>query len=170
MLTWDRDAAHSMTNHMAQGAATSMEDGAFLGRTIAAVVDGRLSLVDAVKVYELGRIPRADLKQQGSYLCGVIYQLPDGPMQEARDKAMSTELDRDRPGLLVRTPNMYGDPQTWIDVYAYDAEEHAEREIAAFLGQKEEERSHTSGVTSGEMQKYLQWWWPDREPLRVTKL
>jgi hypothetical protein len=27
-----------MTNHMAQGAATSMEDGAFLGRTIGAVV------------------------------------------------------------------------------------------------------------------------------------
>ncbi|KAF8852240.1 hypothetical protein BDZ45DRAFT_695270 [Acephala macrosclerotiorum] len=26
------DAAQSMTNHMAQGAATSMEDGAFLGR------------------------------------------------------------------------------------------------------------------------------------------
>lgn len=28
------DAAHSMVNHMAQGAATSMEDGAFLARCL----------------------------------------------------------------------------------------------------------------------------------------
>jgi salicylate hydroxylase len=38
------DAAHSMTNHMAQGAATSMEDGAFLGRCIGQVVQNRISL------------------------------------------------------------------------------------------------------------------------------
>ncbi|KAL9111101.1 MAG: hypothetical protein Q9227_004364 [Pyrenula ochraceoflavens] len=175
------DAAHSMTNHMAQGAATSMEDGAFLGRTITAVVEGKLSLIDAVRVYEMGRMPRADLKQQVSYLNGVVYQLPDGPLQEARDKAMSVELSR--PSLLVRTPNLYGNPQTWLDVYAYDAEDHAEKEISAFLrGEKEntntqgvrnreiEDRNPTTGVTTGEMEKYLQWWWPKQEPLEVAKL
>lgn len=48
------DAAHSMTNHMAQGAATSMEDGAFLAKCLKAAVDGRLSVADAVTVYEKG--------------------------------------------------------------------------------------------------------------------
>lgn len=41
------DAAHSMVNHMAQGAATSMEDGAFLPRTLARIVEGKLDLITA---------------------------------------------------------------------------------------------------------------------------
>ena len=46
------DAAHSMVNHMAQGAATSMEDGAFLGRCIAKVIEGKIRLNEAVRIYE----------------------------------------------------------------------------------------------------------------------
>ncbi|KIX02394.1 uncharacterized protein Z518_08335 [Rhinocladiella mackenziei CBS 650.93] len=53
------DAAHSMVNHMAQGAATSMEDGAFLARALARVVQGKLTLAQAIEVYEKGRMPKA---------------------------------------------------------------------------------------------------------------
>ena len=71
-----------MTNHMAQGAATSIEDGCFLASTLAAVVQGKLDLLEAIEVYEKGRMPKAHLKQQVSFVNGAIWQLPDGPLQE----------------------------------------------------------------------------------------
>ena len=64
------DAAHSMVNHMAQGAATSMEDGAFLGKVIAEVGRGILSLTEAVNIYEKMRMVRAWTKQQASFTNG----------------------------------------------------------------------------------------------------
>ncbi|PSS13356.1 hypothetical protein M430DRAFT_77120, partial [Amorphotheca resinae ATCC 22711] len=113
------DAAHSMVNHMAQGAATSMEDGAFLGRCIAQVVRGRITLAQAVAIYEKARMPLAFQKQQVSFLNGAIWHLPDGPAQQARDNAMKLELEG-KP--FFRSPNLYGDPTTVLSVYAYDAE------------------------------------------------
>ena len=71
-----------MVNHMAQGAATSMEDGAFLARTLAKVVESKIDLAQAVEIYEKGRMPKAYYKQQVSFLNGAIWHLPDGPLQE----------------------------------------------------------------------------------------
>ena len=59
------DAAHSMVNHMAQGAATSMEDGAFLGRCVAKVVEGRIRLDEAVRIYEDERVLAAENDDRG---------------------------------------------------------------------------------------------------------
>ena len=70
------DAAHSMQNHMAQGAATSMEDGAFLGRVMGEVVRGVLSIEEAIHVYEKTRMPRAWFKQQASFTMGAMYMFP----------------------------------------------------------------------------------------------
>jgi salicylate hydroxylase len=85
-----------MVNHMAQGAATSMEDGAFLGRTIRAVVQGRISMKEAIGIYEKTRMPLAHVKQQVSFLNGAIWQLPEGPQQEVSRpllfKSISTKL------------------------------------------------------------------------------
>ncbi|CZR65950.1 related to salicylate hydroxylase [Phialocephala subalpina] len=124
------DAAHSMTNHMAQGAATSMEDGAFLGRCISSVISGHITLADAVSIYETERMPKAHFKQQLSFLNGAIWQLPDGPAQEARDAAMKPELER---RLFLRSSNLYGDPKTVLGVYGYDAGRHADEAIFQFL-------------------------------------
>ncbi len=105
------DAAHSMVNHMAQGAATSMEDGAVLGRVLAQVVCGAMDLKAAVSLYERIRMPKALFKQQVSFINGSIWHLPDGPLAEARNKAMKGELETgERP--LLRSPNLYGDPMT----------------------------------------------------------
>lgn len=75
---------------MAQGAATSMEDGAFLGRTIAAVVQGKISMPEAIDIYEKRRMPMARMKQGVSFLNGAIWQLPDGPAQEVCQNPSST--------------------------------------------------------------------------------
>lgn len=121
------DAAHSMTNHMAQGAATSMEDGTFLAHCVSAYIYGTLpTLHSAITLYERERMPRAHAKQQVSFLNGAIWHLPDGPAQRARDAAMSPELER---RYVVRSPNLYGDPGTVLEVYGYDVEGHAEEAI-----------------------------------------
>ena len=63
---------HTVQNHLAQGAATSMEDGAFLGRVLTEVVRGVLSLEEAIHVYEKTRMPRVWLKQQTSFAMGAL--------------------------------------------------------------------------------------------------
>ena len=120
------DAAHSMVNHMAQGAATSMEDGAFLGRCIGQVIQNQISLAQAIEIYEQNRMPKAHFKQQVSFLNGAIWHLPEGPAQKARDDAMRLELEG-KP--FLRSSNLYGDPRTVLSVYAYDAEEHADEAV-----------------------------------------
>jgi len=150
------DAAHSMVNHMAQGAATSMEDGAFLGRCIEAVVQGRMSLSQAIDVYEMHRMPKASFKQQVSFLNGAIWQLPDGPAQEARDRAMSVELEN-KP--YIRSPNLYGDPTTVLNVYAYDAESHADAAIFEYSKDREPTDPKT-GVTKKNADTFMNWFLP----------
>ena len=127
------DAAHSMTNHMAQGAATSMEDGAFLAKCISAYVHGKLDDINAaVSIYETERMPNAHFKQQVSFLQGAIWHLPDGPLQRARDEAMAPEIEDGGRRYLVRSSNLYADPKTVLDVYGYDVEGHAEDAIEKY--------------------------------------
>ncbi|CAI6099115.1 unnamed protein product [Clonostachys chloroleuca] len=151
------DAAHSMVNHMAQGAATSMEDGAFLGRCIAKVVEGQVRLEEAVRIYEQERMPKAYEKQQVSFINGAIWHLPDGPEQQARDKAMSAELQGK---YYVRSSNLYGDPQTVLAVYGYDAEEHAETALSTYLNGEREPFHVDTGVTGSLQKKYMDWFRP----------
>jgi salicylate hydroxylase len=151
------DAAHSMVNHMAQGAATSMEDGAFLGKCIGQVLQSRISQAQAIQIYEKGRMPKAYIKQQVSFLNGAIWQLPDGPAQQARDKAMRLELEG-KP--FVRSSNLYGDPTTMLSVYAYDAEDHAEAAIFEFLNRRSP-GDETKKITKGVADTYMNWFLPD---------
>jgi salicylate hydroxylase len=148
------DAAHSMVNHMAQGAATSMEDGAFLGRCIAKVVEGKIRIQDAVRIYEEERMPKAFAKQQVSFLNGAIWHLPDGPEQEARDKAMQPELEGK---YYVRSSNLYGDPQTVLEVYGYDVEGHADTALAKYLNGGRELLDAGNGIAKSMQDKYMDW-------------
>ncbi|KAK5144085.1 hypothetical protein LTR04_001681, partial [Oleoguttula sp. CCFEE 6159] len=173
------DAAHSMVisgtlensnvaftdqfTSMAQGAATSMEDGAFLGRCLREVVQNRISVSDAVTIYEKGRMPKASLKQQISFLNGAIWHLLDGPAQEARDRAMMKELDGEQ---LLRSPNLYADPATVLDVYGYNAEAHADDELVKFIEGRERSDQRTF-VTKKEAEKVMDWFLPESEKLSV---
>lgn len=109
------DAAHSMVNHLAQGAATSMEDGAFLAVLLREVHKGTISLAAAVAKYEAERMPLADLKQQKSFVMGVVYHLEDGSAEQAaRDRAMEAEVRGEQ---LLRTPNLNADPHLWQTIF-----------------------------------------------------
>lgn len=150
------DAAHSMVNHMAQGAATAMEDGAFLGRCIAQVVQGRLTLAQAIEVYENERMPKVHLKQEVSFINGAIWHLPAGPAQEARDEVMRPELDG---STLMKSPNLYGDPRMMKEVYGYDAEGHADEAIRNFLEGKRTLK-RVDGTDKSFTEVYMKWFLP----------
>ncbi|KAI1324931.1 salicylate hydroxylase [Xylariaceae sp. FL0255] len=152
------DAAHSMVNHMAQGAATSMEDGAFLGKCLGKVASGDIRIDEAVTIYEKERMPKAYEKQQVSFLNGAIWHLPDGPKQEARDAAMAPELAGK---YYVRSSNLYGDPRTVLSVYGYDAEKHAEVALAAYLSGGREPCDPATGITKTQSDIYMNWFAPD---------
>lgn len=153
------DAAHSMVNHMAQGAATSMEDGAFLAKCVEAVVQGKIRISEAVEIYETERMPKAYAKQQVSYINGAIWQLPDGPLQQGRDAAMAPELEGT---YFVRSSNLYGDPQTVMDVYGYDAQQHAEDAVRKYCDGGKEPAHPVTGVTPSLQRKYMDWFLPNK--------
>lgn len=143
------DAAHAMTNHMAQGAATSMEDGAFLSVCLSYVLSNQLTLADALHIYETARKPLARQKQILSFLNGQIWMLPEGPTQRARDSTMRSELKGEQ---VMRSANTYGDPRVVEKVFGYDAEAHAEREVKRFLGKEREE-----DVWNEAQERWMDW-------------
>lgn len=53
-----------MVNHMAQGAAISMEDGAFLAKTIGGTVEGNMNIAGAVELCEREQMQKAYAMQQ----------------------------------------------------------------------------------------------------------
>jgi salicylate hydroxylase len=85
------DACHPMLPFMAQGAAQSIEDGAALASILKAMPD---NVPEALRRYEAVRKPRATRLQEASANNRTRFHLPDGPEQEARDRAMATSGDR----------------------------------------------------------------------------
>jgi salicylate hydroxylase len=135
------DAAHCMQNNMAQGAATAMEDGAFLGRIISEVVRGVISVPEATELYEKRRMPKAWVKQQISHMSGVVTMLADTTV---RDKATLPETqaaleNRLRPKELpstYRSWQYYCTADAVPGVFYYDAEGDADSTVCEYLCSK----------------------------------
>jgi len=158
------DSAHSMQNHMAQGAATSMEDGAYLAICLREVMSGSLTMAQAIDIYEKGRMPRAHVKQQVSFMNGFVWMLEDGPEQEARDRALAPELEGEQP---IRSPNAYSDPGMILELYGYDAEAHAEEEIAKVYNRDVQPRDKRTGLTKERADVYVNWFLPEEKRFQV---
>ena len=168
------DAAHSMVNHMAQGAATSMEDGAFLGRIIAEVVRGSITIPEGIEIYEKTRMPRVWTKQQVSFVNGSVY-MAEHAQANIRDKASTAEVQSstrnmttmDTPPPAYRSWNLWGYPDSIPGVYTYDAEGDADYAVCRFLQDKGEVDPNT------KVAKHLEkMWskWSEIEAKAVAKL
>lgn len=86
------DAAHAMNPGLAQGAATAIEDAAFLGQVLAEVQHGSITLAEAITLYERSRIPKAWIKQQLAFMAADIEMGGPGPSTQ---KDLSYEQLRD---------------------------------------------------------------------------
>jgi salicylate hydroxylase len=80
------DAAHAMVPMQAQGASQAIEDAAVLAEELA-VVSSR-DLDTALLRYNARRARRAGIMQEASAQNMRLYQLPDGPEQQARDEKL----------------------------------------------------------------------------------
>lgn len=178
------DAAHSMMNHLAQGAATSMEDGAFLGRVLGEVVRGILTLEEAIHIYEKTRMPRAWMKQQTSFAMGAMYMAPP-PMDEYRDAASapSVALTQEQSELnnlqttskRVTGPdpnelswNLWGAPDMVRSIFSYDPEGDADHAVLTYLAEKTPWDRNT-GMSQGIEKKWTSWFLPAEFVGRIWK-
>ncbi|RFU82004.1 salicylate hydroxylase [Trichoderma arundinaceum] len=135
------DAVHCMQNNMAQGAATAMEDGAFLGRILSEVVRETITIPEAIQLYEKQRIPKAWVKQQISYVSGLVNMTSDST---ERDKASLPESQAalDNPCRPKPPPPTYRSWQYYCSgdsvpgIFYYDAEGDADAAVCEYLCSK----------------------------------
>jgi salicylate hydroxylase len=173
------DAAHSMVNHMAQGAATSMEDGAFLGRVISEVVRGVITMPEAIAIYEKTRMPRVWIKQQASFTAGEIYMC-SADDAEVRNAASVPEIssslrnvtNRESPDAKYRSWNIWGygispfslprasslltfsTADSVPGIYTYDAEGDADNAVCQYL----QDRGNVNSNTVVAKRLRDKWW------------
>ncbi|KAL6789785.1 hypothetical protein J3E68DRAFT_443598 [Trichoderma sp. SZMC 28012] len=135
------DAIHCMQNNMAQGAATAMEDGAFLGRIISEVVRGVISIPEAIQLYEKQRMPKAWVKQQISYMSGVINMMTD-TMERNKATLPETRAALENPVRPTHLPTTYRSWQCYCTadsvpgIFYYDAEGDADSTVCEYLCSK----------------------------------
>ena len=130
---------------MAQGAATAMEDAAFLGRALSEVTRGCIPLPEAIKLYEQRRIPKAWLKQQISFVSGLVNLTDDPKQTTQRNEASEPEVLQnalnskrfvsDLPP-TYRSWQFYSMADTLPHVFYYDAEGDADNAVCEYLQQQ----------------------------------
>jgi salicylate hydroxylase len=79
------DACHPMLPFLAQGAGQAIEDAAALARCLS---ETAADIPRALDRYETARRPHTAKIQRMSWDNNTFYHLPDGPEQQARDKAL----------------------------------------------------------------------------------
>ncbi|PIA98905.1 3-hydroxybenzoate 6-hydroxylase [Cercospora beticola] len=176
------DAAHSMVNHLAQGAATSMEDGAFLGRVIGEVVRGVISMPEAIDIYEKARMPRVWIKQQASFVMGSIYMAD--PERAAYRDAVTADAVKETSAMAdvrnlnshqkitgpdpnAHSWNLWGAPETVQSIFGYDAEGDADFAVLKYLQEKSLWDPET-GVSHALEQKWTGWYLPKEHVGRIA--
>ncbi|KAF1732859.1 3-hydroxybenzoate 6-hydroxylase 1 [Beauveria bassiana] len=123
---WDPmgDSCHPMLPYLAQGANSAMEDGAVLGRLLGSIHEASripdvLAVYQEIRKVRVEKIAKQALKQRYN------FHMPDGPLQEARDEAMTTHQQREE-----EYPSQWTCPimQPWL--YGYDAIAVADSAVA----------------------------------------
>lgn len=160
-----------------------MEDGAFLGRVLAEVVRGILTLEQAIHVYEKTRMPRAWMKQQASFTMGAMYMLP-APLDKYREAASTSSVEQTeamnevanlRNGVKEVTGpdpnslswNLWGAPETVQSIFGYDPEGDADHAVLTYLSETTRMDENT-GMSEGLEKKWVGWFTPKEHVGRIT--
>lgn len=121
------DACHPMLPYLAQGANSSLEDGAVLGSLLAHVEHGRRAeqLPKFAEMYQKLRKERGELIARETFKQREDFHLPDGEAQEKRDALMLSMLGGE---LKADFPSRWTCPRVQRWLYGYDAYKEAEEE------------------------------------------
>ncbi|EOO02957.1 putative fad binding domain protein [Phaeoacremonium minimum UCRPA7] len=120
------DCCHPMLPYLAQGANSSLEDGAVLGHLLGKVslAKKKEKLPRVAEMYQRLRMGRGRQIQLETFKQRDDFHLPDGEAQERRDKLMLGQLGKEvQPGF----PSRWTSPDIQAFLYAYDAYAEAEK-------------------------------------------
>ncbi|WYZ38989.1 hypothetical protein EsH8_III_000903 [Colletotrichum jinshuiense] len=123
------DCCHPMLPYLAQGANSSLEDGAVLGHLLGKVRNREsksAQLPAAAAMYQRLRMGRGQRIVMESFRQRDDFHMPDGPEQERRDEIMTASLEPGRepqPGF----PSRWTCPEIQGFLYSYDAYAEAEK-------------------------------------------
>lgn len=120
------DACHPMLPYLAQGANSSIEDGAVLGYILSRYSASPSNLPACLQLYERLRKERGEAIVRETFAQRDDFHMPGCPEQEARDKFMLSKLET---GIDEKFPSRWQCPvvQPWL--YGYDAWEEVERAV-----------------------------------------
>ena len=120
------DSCHAMLPYLAQGANTSLEDGAVLGYLLGKVSQGskERQLPRVAQSYRDLRKGRVEMIQKEAFGQRGDFHLEDGPKQQARDELM-TEMLLGEP--RANFPSRWTCPKVQNWLYGYDAYDAVEQ-------------------------------------------
>ncbi|KAL4933073.1 putative monooxygenase [Aspergillus undulatus] len=149
-LVFVGDACHPMLPYLAQGANSSLEDGAVLGGLLGHLTD-KSQLPSILKLYESLRKNRGEAIVRETFKQRHDFHLPDGPEQETRDRIFRAQLGNDQ--IEGAFPSRWTCPvvQPWL--YGYDAIKEVENAVAVnpeIFGLSASTKAATMSLTSGQ--------------------
>jgi salicylate hydroxylase len=120
------DCCHPMLPYLAQGANSSLEDGAVLGFLLGKVGRGkkREQLPAVAKMYQKLRKERGELIAKETFKQREDFHLEDGERQKERDRFMEECLEEGEP--RADFPSRWTCPRVQKWLYGYDAYEEVE--------------------------------------------
>ncbi|KAF2856452.1 salicylate hydroxylase-like protein [Plenodomus tracheiphilus IPT5] len=125
------DSCHPMLPYLAQGANSSIEDGAVLGLLLAPEILGSKSqLPEVLQLFEQLRKARGEGIVRETFKQRKDFHLRNGPEQEKRDAMMLRQLGHELQGAF---PSRWTCPEVQPWLYGYDANKEVE---AAVKGRK----------------------------------
>ncbi|KAI4865960.1 FAD binding domain protein [Hypoxylon rubiginosum] len=117
------DACHPMLPYLAQGANSSLEDGAVLGRLLK-YVTSREKLAPALEMYQQLRKARGEAIAKEALGQRDSFHMPDGPLQEQRDAVFLASLGKES---MPHFPSRWTCPSVQQWLYGYDAVVEADK-------------------------------------------
>jgi salicylate hydroxylase len=123
------DSCHPMLPYLAQGANSSIEDGAVLGLLLAPEhITARSQLPETLQLFQDIRKSRGEGIARETFKQRKDFHMCDGPEQEERDSLMLSMLGEELKGAF---PSRWTCPEVQPWLYGYDAVKEVEQAVAA---------------------------------------
>ncbi|GKZ28618.1 hypothetical protein AbraIFM66950_010300 [Aspergillus brasiliensis] len=124
-LVFIGDACHPMLPYLAQGANSSLEDGAVLGGLLGHLKQ-KSDLPAILRLYEKLRKSRGEAIVRETFKQRNDFHMPDGPEQEKRDQLFLSQLGKELKGAF---PSRWTCPEVQPWLYGYDAIKEVENVV-----------------------------------------
>ncbi|RAH69360.1 putative monooxygenase [Aspergillus aculeatinus CBS 121060] len=125
-LVFIGDACHPMLPYLAQGANSSLEDGAVLGGLLGHMKQ-KSDLPQILRLYEKLRKSRGEAIVRETFKQRNDFHMPNGPEQEKRDQIFLSQLGKELKGAF---PSRWTCPEVQPWLYGYDAIKEVENVVA----------------------------------------